>query len=304
MRLALLIKDIEYRKALEECIADAGGDVLLDIISTGEGIERDALILTDAVPADIGTELLDSIRSRTIFLTTEHLSDSYNDNLHKLFKYCSVSRLLADISEVYCSWKGLRTQNLTTSRVIACCTDSDAFSQTRCTRLAAQIIYRQGGSVLILPLGYISDQEMDFGRDINRFARLMYRIRKGILGEPSSLSYTDSYGISRLMLPRGRNPIAYLESEDINKMIASLSSMFETVILDTGGCYREENLQAIRNANYVLCFQTARNRLNFEDIFKEEDRGRLRTIRIDDDSEEGFAIDEYVGEIFGTEDEN
>lgn len=305
MRLALLIKDHEYRKALEECIADAGGDVLLDIITDGEGIEKDALILTDAEPADIGPKLLDSIRNRTVFLTTEYLPDSYNGNLHILFKYCCVSRLLADISEVYCNWKGLKNQNIMTSRVIACCTDSDAFSQSRCTRLAAQIIYRQGGSVLILPLGYISDQGMDFGRDINSFARLMYRIRKGRPGDSISLSYTDSYGISRLILPRGRNPIAYLESEDVNKMITSLSSMFETVILDIGGCYREENLQAIRNANSVICFQTARNRINFEDLLlNEEDRERLRIIRINDESDEGFAIDEYVRELFGIEDED
>ena len=80
--------------------------------------------------------------------------------------------------------------------------------------------------------------------------------------------------------------------------------MFETVILDIGGCYREENLQAIRNANSVICFQTARNRISFEDLLKEEDRGRLRIIRINDESDEGFAIDEYVREIFGIEDED
>ena len=303
MRLALLIQDYEYRKALEECIAESSGEILLDIVSKGEGIESDALILTDAKPADIVQRLLDSIYKRIVFLTTDSLPGLRTDNLHTLFKYNNVSRLLADISDIYCTWKGLKSHNAPTSRIIACCTDTDDFSQHRCARLASQIIYRQGGSVLLLPLGYISDQTTDFGSDINRFARLMYRIRKGRLGDKESVSYTDSYGISRLMLPEGRNPIAYLDDEDLTKMIMSLSTIYDTVILDIGTCYRPENLTAINNAGSLICFETGRKRVNFNKLIPGEESEKLRIIKIKDENDENFALDEYVREFYGIKDE-
>ena len=303
MRLALLIKDTEYRNAMAEHISESGGDVLLDIISKGESIESDALILTDAKPADIDTEILDKLIPRTVFLSNNENSNDKGSNLNKLFKYANVSSLLADISDVYCKWKGLRSHNVPTSRIISCCTDSDAFSHIRCNRLASQIIYRQGGSVLILPLGYISEQNKDCSRDINHFARMMYRIRKGRAFDPASVSYTDSYGISRLMLPPGRNPIAYLDEEDLNGMITALSVVFENVVLDIGSCYRAENLTAIRNSNSVLCFQSGRKRINFNELLKAEEKEKLRIIRCDE-RDEGFELDEYIREIYGIRDES
>ncbi|MBR2673907.1 MAG: hypothetical protein IKE52_00390 [Mogibacterium sp.] len=306
MRLALLIKDIEYRKAFEEAISDFGNDVFLDIIAKGDSIEADALILTDLSPSYFDSNLLNAIKGRTIFLTCDSLEESHNSQKSKLntaFKYSSMSRLLADISEVYHSWRGLKKHNAPTSRIIVCCSDSDAFTQHRCTRLASQIVYRQGGSVLILPLGYISEEGMNYSQDLNRFARLMYRIRKGRIGGAASFSYTDSYGISRLILPRGRNPIAYLDSEDLSMLILALSKLFETLILDIGGCYREENLAAIRNASSVLSFQTGRRRINFQELIPKEHRDKLRTININDESEEGFALDEYIRELYGIDDE-
>ena len=54
------------------------------------------------------------------------------------------------------------------------------------------------------------------------------------------------------MMPTGRNPIAYLDGEDLDKLIEAMSEIFDTVILDIARCYREENLKAIKNADNVL----------------------------------------------------
>ena len=304
MRLGLLIRDIEYRKALAERISDYDSDILLDLIGASDSIEQDALIITDAMPAELGPDLIEKIKDRTIFLTTGQKNSitDCNNNLHDVFKYSGVSRLLAEISDIYSVWQCLKTHNAAQSRIIACCTDSDAFSLSRCAGLAAQIIYMHGGSVLILPLGYINEDSSDYGKDINRFARLMYMVKSGRACDPLSISYTDSYGISRLMLPSGRNPIAYLDGEDLDKLIEAMSKIFDTVILDIASCYREENLNAIKNADNILCFETGRRRVNFSTLKIPESKGGLKVIKLDAESDEVFAIVEYIKELYGIKD--
>lgn len=303
MRIGLLIRDIEYRKALVERISDYDRDILLDVIGTSDSIEHDALILTDAKPAELDADLINKIKDRTIFLTTgeENTITDCND-LHDVFKYSGVSRLLAEISDIYSIWRGMKNPKSASSRIIACCSDSDAFSHSRCLRLAAQIIYMHGGSVLLLPLGYINEESFDYGKDINRFARLMYMVKAGRTCDPLSISYTDSYGISRLMMPTGRNPIAYLDGDDLDKLIKAMSEVFDTVILDIASCFREENLNAIKNADSILCFETGRRRVNFSTIQPKERSERLKVLKLDEDSDETFAMDEYIKELYGIKD--
>ena len=304
MRLGLLIKDIEYRKALTERISEYDGDIILDVIGTSDSIEHDALILTDAKPAELGTDMIEKIKDRTIFLTTGEKNSitDCNTNLHDVFKYSGVSRLLAEISDIYSIWQGLKNHKAASSKIIACCSDSDAFSRSRCSALAAQIIYMHGGSVLILPLAYINEDATDYGKDINRFARLMYMVKASRTCDPLSISYTDSYGISRLMMPSGRNPVAYLDGEDLEKLIAAMSGIFDTVILDIATCYREENLKAITNADNILCFETGRRRVDFSRLVQKERIERLKVIKLDADNDEAFATDEYIKELYGIKD--
>ena len=297
MRLALLIQDKEYRDAFIKNIAESGTEVLVDIISQGEKIEPDALILTDAKPADIDAITFQSLKERIVFLSANH-SDSPN----QLFKYGSVSRLFAELSDVYNKWQGIESFNALRSRIIACCTDSDAFSGSRSTRIARQIIYRQGGSVLILPLGYINEHSVDYSRDINNFARLMYRVRKGIVPDAESISYTDGFGISRLLIPQGRNPIAYLDQDELSALINALSNVFETLILEISTCYRAENLNAIKHSDLVICLETGRRRISFEELVPKDDAKKLRIIKVDEESSEDAVIDELIGELYGVGD--
>ena len=303
MRLALLIKDSEYRDAFVQNTSDSNADLLIDIISQGEQIESDALIITDAKPADFDADILAKIEDRTVFLS-QFSSSSNSNSPNQLFKYSSVSRLLADISDAYARWRGIDTHNSVGSKIIACCSDSDSFSGSRCTRIARQIVYRQGGRVLILPLGYINEHSLDYTRDINTFAHLMYKVRKGRIDDSSIVAYTDGFGISRLMLPEGRNPIAYLDEDDLSALILELSKVFDSLILDIAGCYRPENLAAIRNSGLVICLETGRRRINFEEIVPKENLNKVKIIKVDEESDEDPAIDEIIGELYGCENEN
>ena len=304
MRIGFLIKDTEYRKALTERISEYDRDIILDVIGASDSIEQDALILTDAKPAELGTDLIEKIKDRTIFLTTgkKNSINDCNNNLHDVFKYSGVSRLLAEISDIYSLWQGMNNPKAARSKIIACCSDSDAFSRSRCSKLASQIKYIHGGSVLILPLAYINEDSADYGKDINRFARLMYRVKAGRGCDPQNISYVDSYGISRLMMPSGRNPVAYLDGDDLDKLIAVMSGIFDTVILDIATCYREENLKAIQNADNILCFETGRRRVDFSTLVQKERSDRLKIIKLDSDNDEVFATDEYIKELYGIKD--
>ena len=301
MRLGILISDIEYRKALVSGIADYDGDIILDVINPGDDIESDALILTDAKPADLDRLLLNKIHERTVFLTANNMSSNKLFKIYTCFKYSSISRLLAEISDIYQRWRGVENRSAVSSRIIAVCSDSDAFSHNSCSSLARQIIYRHGGNVIIVPLGYINEEGMDYNGDINRFARLMYMVESGRDTDRTSITYTDTYGISRLMLPQGRNPIAYLEDEDLGKLILYISTLFESVILDIAGCYRKENLNVIRNAHSALVFETGRRRLDFREILGSEMKN-CRVIKLSEESDEAFAVDEYVKELYGVRD--
>ena len=76
MRLGILIKDQEYRKALIERISDYDSEILIDVIGASCTVESDALIITDAKPAELSTDLLEKIRDRTVFLTAYNLKPS------------------------------------------------------------------------------------------------------------------------------------------------------------------------------------------------------------------------------------
>ena len=301
MRLGLLIRDSEYRSALISGIADYDGDIILDVINPGDDIQSDALILTDIMPAETDRLLLDKIKDRTVFLLTNNLPENQYSKIYTCFKYSSIRKLLAEMSDIYQRWRGIENRSAVNSKIIVCCSDTDAFSQSICSVLARQIVYRHGGSVIIIPLGYINEEGMNFCEDINRFARLMYMVENGRDTEISTITYTDSYGISHLMLPKGRNPVAYLEEDDLRKLILYISTLFESVILDIAGCFRKENLNIIRNAYSALIFETGRRRLDFKEIIGDEIKN-FRIIKLSEGSDEAFAVDEYVKELYGVKD--
>ena len=48
MRIALLIKDLEYRDALVQNLAESGSEILLDIVSAGEKLTGSALRMSSS----------------------------------------------------------------------------------------------------------------------------------------------------------------------------------------------------------------------------------------------------------------
>lgn len=314
MRVGMMMRDTEYRDAMVEMMSGYDKDIYVEVAGPS-GVSREAVILTDILPSEIESKSLEKIRRRTVFLSPVppaernscadgsrpvHRDQAPSDSIHTVFKYCSLDTILAELTLVYSIWSGNTGSISPATRIIAVTGESDHLSGSRCRALAGQILYRHGGSVLILPLGFVSDYRGEQSSDDRGwFRRLMYMIDEGKEYMPESFTYTDSYGISFLRLPEGINPLTAIGRDYLERLISSIGSRFDTLILDVGSCYSEVNLKIMERADNILYFGSGRR---IEDpllFFGERSAEHLRRISISDASTETLSIDDFVSEVYG-----
>ena len=304
MRIGLLIRDVEYRDALIEMISEFDKEIFVEIAGA-KGTAKNCVILTDVRPEEIGSDALERLRDHTVFIShtqkdlVPSCSKDENKTVHRVFKYSRISSIMSELSMVYCSWTGDAGSGSILTRTICVCSAMEMQCSERCLALARQIIYRRGGSILVLPLNYINTYGYADGSDCNYFARLMYMLDAKRDYPPEAFTNTDSYGISYLMMPAGRNPIAYLDSEDLAMLIRSLAAKFDTLVMDAGTAFRTENLQIMKSADNVLCFGSARQLIDVKAMLGEEHRSRFTEIMISGADDENLRIDDYVREVYG-----
>ncbi len=303
MKVAMMMRDTEYRDALTGMMSDADQDILIEIAGAG-GAQRESVILTDILPSEIEGKSLARIRDRTLFLSSVPVREgSESCGCSIIFKYSSVSTIMAELSLVYSKWSGNTGSLTAAARLIAVTGESDQLSASRCMALARQIIYRHGGSILILPLGYVSDyRNPNETGEAGWFRRLMYLIDEGRDYPPDSFTYTDSYGISYLKLPDGINPLAGLDTGYLYMLISSIGSHFDTVILDIGSCYSAANIQVMKRANSILFFGCGRRIEDPAVFLGDELPAEPRTIKAVDPQTEARELDDFVSEIYGKTD--
>ena len=328
MRVGMMMRDTEYRDALIEMIVDMDKDILIEIIGDG-GIRRDCVILTDILPSEIESRSLSRIKERTLFLSPVPVERSklrpvYKDDAggsgnpgsgslsaitpeagcRMLFKYSSLITIMAELSLVYSQWTGDTGTVSPGTRVIAVTGEADQLSELRCRTLAGQISYRHGGSILILPLGYVNDYRQDSAEeDRRRFRKLMYFIDEGRDYAPESFTYTDSYGISCLRLPGGINPLTALGQSHLSELIKSLGRHFDTLILDIGTCYSDTNLRLMKDADHILFFGCGRRIEEPGKYLGTHFAGKLSIISGRDAGVEAGEIDDFIGGIYGRTDQ-
>ena len=302
MRLGILIRDAEYRDALIDKLSTYDKDLFVNIIGKSGGDSSDCLILTDIRPDEVDKAVLSKISPRTVFLSTSAADgEDTSEAIRRVFKYSSVNDLLSEISLAYNEWRGNLSMRSSSARIIAVCSETDHISADRAASFARQVIYRQGGKVLLMSLGYINDHGRSGNDKTNRFARLMYAIRTGRHSASDSFTYTDSYGVSVLMIPEGMNPVAYLAEEELKSVIRGLSGCFDTIVLDIGTCYREENRKIMSEADGIVCFVSGSRYPGLADSISELSPGRAYAVRLTGETDEALAIDDCIGKIYGKE---
>lgn len=295
MRLGILIKDKEYREALAKKISSYDNDIFVNILDGNTKDFAGSLILTDIRPDEIESGVLEAIKARTVFL--DESQEEVSDGCHRIFKYDSVANIVSELSIAYSEWHGYGSCRIRTSRLISVLCETDAYSASRCSSLARQIIYRHGGSVLILPLSYIND----YGKKDNSgntLSRLLYSIHTGRERSSGAFTYTDSYGVSMLLLQPGLNPIAYLDEDELLSLVDGLAGRFDTIICEAGTCLRTENLTIIKRSDRIVHFGTGRRSADPEMMLGTDACKKLIRIKITGGTDEAMAIDDCIRQVY------
>lgn len=310
MRIRLIIKDEDYREAMINTIGRADKDVYIEVGGMDDcaDIGDSTLIITDYPEKQCKFLSISDFQMRVIFLTTNpnDAIDIDNDSeYYRIFKYSSISSIFSDIEQIYYKWTGETNTSLgLVGRVYAVCTSDARESSEYAKALARQVLFRRGGSILIISLQYINEYANCDEINTAKFSRLMYYLDIDRDYPTEAFIYNDGYGISYMRLPKGLNPIAYLSVTDLEDLVRNFShNNFDTVILDVGNCYSEANIRMINKVDNILWFDSESNGFKLNEVFVEKnihEKARriplaLKNLNLD------LTIDDYVRDVYGIE---
>lgn len=299
MRVGIMIRDEEYRCALVNKLSSYDNDIYVNVIGNNIKDASGSVILTDISPSELDSSVLNALRPRTLFITAS--GKDIRDDCRTVFKFCSIQELISELSVVYNLWRGTGPGLDHSARLISVCCESDSYSAERCRSLAGQIIYSRGGSVLILPLSYINDHGVNDALKGNSLSRLLYSIQCGRESRLEGVTYTDSYGVSSLLLRKGRNPVAYLDEEELRTLISGMSRKYDTIIADAATCFREENISLMKESEKIVFFERGRRVSGIEEMLGSDAMEKLIRIKVTGGTEDVVAMDDCLKQIFGTD---
>ncbi len=313
MRLVISIGDKEYRDALVSVLSDYDRDIFVEIADAirTEDIDE-AVVLTDIDPHELEVDDAEKVRKRAVFLTVSKeegredcqsrdsgIDEGMRDFVDtvSVFKYSNLPEIMESISLVYGKVSGNFGIRNAFSRTIAVCNSCDSYNHEVCKILARQILYNYGGQILILPLSYINDYAIKSNHRREVLRRLMYQIGSDRGFAVDAYTYSDSYGIYYLNLGEALNPIASLELCNLKALIRAIGSSFDTIILDVGNSFRNENIEIMKEADNILFFSDSRLR-SIDEVIGTDEFGKVYHIRYDGIIDEVIAIDEYIRTIY------
>jgi hypothetical protein len=299
MRVGIMIKDSEYRDALVQKLSKYDNDIYVNIIGNNIKDASGSVILTDISPSGLDSKVLNALKPRTVFIIDSE--KNVRDDCNTIFKFCSIPEMISELSLVFNRWHGLGPGINHTSRLITVCCETDSYSAERCRALAGQIIYLHGGSVLILPLSYINDYGVDDTIRSNSLSRLLYSIQCGRENGLEGVTYTDSYGVSSLLLSKGRNPVAYLDIDELRTLIFGLSKKFDTIIADVASCFRNENIILMKESENIVFFERGRRVTGIDEMLGAECEKKITRIKLTGGTEDVLAMDECLKKIYGAD---
>ena len=297
MRLGIMIRDTEYRDALVQKLSTYDNNIFVNILEGNVKEATGCVILTDIPPSELENNVLRVLRPQTLFIISSEKEK--RGDCSTIFKFCSIPEMISELSLVYGRWHGIGPGIDHKSRFITVCCESDAYSAEVCRSLAGQIIYSHGGSVLILPLAYINDYGVNDVLRSNSLSRLLYSIQCERESRLESVTYTDSYGVSSLLLSKGNNPVAYLDEDELRTLIAGLSKSFDTIIADAASCFRKENITLMKESENVVFFERGRRVTGIEQVLDRDTVARLIRVVLTGGTEDVLTMDDCLKQIYG-----
>ena len=297
MRLGVMIKDEDYRDALVHKLSSYDNDIFVNVIGNNIKDASGSVILTDIPPSELDNRVLTALKPRTVFITASEKET--REGCYTVFKFSSIPEMISELSLVYNRWHGTGLGMDHSARFITVCCESDADSSERCRSLAGQIIYLHGGSVLILPLSYVNDYGVNDRLRSNSLSRLLYSIQSGRKSGLDGVTYTDSYGVSSLLLSKGYNPVAYLDEDELRTLIFGLSKKYDVIIADVASCFRRENITLMKESEKIVFFERGRRVTGIEEMLNDGSDEKLIRIKLTGGTEDVIAMDDCMKKIFG-----
>jgi hypothetical protein len=274
MRIKLIIKDKEYREAFSAALSRYGQDLLIE---TARNIDMDGntLFVTDH---SIRTGLNEQAYRGIIKLENEpqYAGNEWKWPYHS-FKYADILSIISEISLCYSKLTGIPAVPGTIADMIFFFSDSEGDdSAALVKRFAGDLTYHTGKRVLVLPLMPFNHYGSPDERDFSSFSRMLYYNSIGRSYDHLAFFYTDSYDISYLRLPVGRNPIEHLDQGGVKDMITQIAKAgFDSVVLDAGASINARNLALSEQATRVYGLFEHGSGDGLKDFFRDDHKPDL-----------------------------
>lgn len=298
MKIRLILNDKEYLEAFKDIALRTDDNLFIEVGNQGNNSKERVVVITDYAPEELHADDYSNI----VFLSDnpgDRLENFKADTPLRLFKYNSLSSILADIHQinfVLSSSHGRSYDVL--SDIFAVATDSFGIQSSEVTKIIArQILFHNSEKILIISLKAVNEYGKSDEGDRSRFTRLRYYQEIDRAYSIEQFVYKDNYGIYYLRLPDGLNPIAFMSNENIEDFIRMLSyDGFSTIILDIGNELNMKNIEIAKKSDRIIFYSENREMKVLDDCqLENESRKKLDilNLNISDDRME-LKIDSYV----------
>lgn len=302
MKIKLILNDREYLEAFKDVALRTDDDIYIEIGNNDGILNEKMIVITDYAPEDINTVDYQNI----VFLSTnpeDGLQNYKTGTPLRLFKYSSLSSILADIHQInYLLSASNRKSYDVLSDIYTIATDSFGMLSSDITKtIARQLLFHNCEKILIITLKAVNEYSNSDENDRSRFIRLRYYQETNRSYSIEHFVYKDNYGISYLRLPNGLNPIAFMSADDVSSFIRKLSDDgFDTILLDMGNDLSRRNLEIAEKSDRIIFYSENREIPVLDDFqFDKNGMEKLDILNLNrsDDCVE-LKIDNYLESLF------
>lgn len=301
MKIRLILNDKEYLEAFKDVALRTDDNIYIEIGNANDCSNDSYVVVTDYSFEELGMHNSSNV---------VYLSNNPGDNLQnyktgspiRLFKYSSLSSILADIHQInYLLFSANSRTYDVLPDIYVIATDSFGLLSSDITKaIARQIMFHNGKKILIVSLKAINEYGKCDEMDRSRFTRLKYYQEIGRSYSIEHFIYKDNYGVNYLRLPEGLNPVANMCTEDMCKFIRELCcGGFDIILLDAGNELNEKNIKIAEKSDKII-FYSENEKIAVLDDFKYRKNSMekvdiLNLSRNDDCME--LKIDNYVEKL-------
>lgn len=270
LRIAIVSRDGAYSKALSLSLLNACRDFDIELFDSEEFVDmwsryqgRGAFYDTFDIVLWAGDEINESYGDNIVYLTDKPslMNNDYILNKFCIYKYSSAHTIISSIFDIYSHLTG-RASAFVRNDNVRLVGFSSCSGGTGCTTLALsvgrELIRFHGMKVLYLSMEDVESTGNAFNitPGTGSIGEFLYRLlshNREKYNLPESIPFLDGflvkdlYGIEAFAPSKGKNPLRELNTDEIQKLVASLvdCGRYDCVIIDFSSCLTEAGLAAM-----------------------------------------------------------